>query len=248
MISRIVDTIGAMPGETLLEIGAGSGQLTVPILATGAHVLALETDARLAAKLPKCDRLEVLRTDAATADFSELLRGHELDAVRVYGNLPYSVAAPILLGLLSAARHLQSLTLMFQNEVANRLVAPPGSKEYSFLSVVAQQAARVDVLFRVPAAAFKPRPRVTSAVVGFDLRSEPFDVGNEQTFRDVVRALLAHRRKTIANNVRYLAQPRLTAERLASALAETGVDTTRRAETLSVEEFAEISRICALSG
>lgn len=248
VIGHIVETIAPTPGETLLEIGAGAGQLTVPLLASPAapRVIAIEADPRLAAKFPSHEKLVLIRADALKLDFAALLDERGLDAIRVVGNLPYSIAAPILLRLLSASTRLRSLTLMFQKEVATRLTARPGTKEYSSLSVLAQQAARVELLFRIPPTAFKPRPRVTSSLVGFSLlHDEAPEIGNEDTFRAVVRALLAHRRKTIANNIKHLASPNL-ASGILEAVSETSIDTARRAETLSVEEFAEISRICAL--
>ena len=135
---------------------------------------------------------------------------------------------------------------MFQKEVAGRLTARPSTKDYSFLSVVTQQAASVQVLFTVPPEAFRPRPRVISAVVRLDLRqADAPDFGDESTFRAVVKALLAHRRKTISNNIKYLGPSTLSRDAIAAALDALDIDPARRAETLSVEEFAEIGRICA---
>jgi 16S rRNA (adenine1518-N6/adenine1519-N6)-dimethyltransferase len=247
-IARIVESLAPTPGETLLEIGAGEGQLTFPMMKAGARVLAIEADPRLARRLSRKtgDALELIEADATKVDFDQLLQERGLERVRGYGNLPYSVAAPILLRLLSYPTRFDSLTLMFQKEVAERLIARPSTKDYSVLSVIAQQAARPQILFRLPPDAFRPRPRVVSSLVRLDLRhAESPEFGNEATFRSVVKGLLAHRRKTIGNNIKYLAPSFLTRDVLAHSLATLAIDPTRRAETLSVEEFAEISRICA---
>ena len=247
-IARIVEAVRPEPGETLLEIGAGEGQLTLPMIEAGGRVVAVETDPRLAAKLSAGinDKLELVRADALKLDFAALLDERGLARVRAYGNLPYSVAAPILLRVLSHADRFDSLVFMFQKEVADRLTAPPSTKDYSVLSVVAQHASRVEALFKVPPEAFRPRPRVMSAVVRFDLRhNEAPAFGDEATFRAVVKGLMAHRRKTIANNIKHLGAKPLSRDAILGALATLGIDPVRRAETLSVEDFAAISRICA---
>lgn len=221
----------------------------MPLAARGAAVLAVEADPRLAAELRRrlreegVESVEVLEKDALELDFRALLDARGLDPLRVCGNLPYSVASPILLRLLGASDRFDELVLMFQDEVAERLTARPGTKEYGFLSVVAQQAARVSVDFRIPPDAFRPRPRVHSALVRFELRHEEApSVGDDRTFRALVRALLAHRRKTIGNNVKRLRSEPFSRERVEKALEETRIDAGRRAETLSVEDFAELSR------
>lgn len=250
-ITRIVETLSPCPGETLVEIGAGEGQITFPVLEAGARVIAVEADPRLAERLRKSSAvgLDLVQADASKLDFDELLDQRGLDQVRGYGNLPYSVAAPILLRLLSSAARFSSLTLMFQKEVAERLVAKPSTKDYSFLSVVTQHASRPRVLFRIPPEAFRPRPRVVSALVHLELLDAGASkVGDERLFRKLVRVLLAHRRKTIANNIKRANVRGVSADVLLAAVSGAGVDPTRRAETLSVEEFEEISRICALQG
>ena len=248
-VTRIVETLAPAKGETLLEIGAGDGQLTLPMVSAGARVLAIETDPRLARRLSRHqgDRLEVIEADALKVDFEQLFKDRGLDErIRGYGNLPYSVASPILLKLLTHAHRFDSLTLMFQKEVAERLVAQPSTKDYSFLSVVTQQAAHTRILFKIPPAAFRPRPRVMSAVVRLDLRhGESPDYGDERTFRALVKALTAHRRKTIANNIKHLGPSLLSRDVITDSVNELAIEPTRRAETLLVEEFAEISRICA---
>lgn len=257
-IARVVAAIGPGGGDTFLEIGGGGGELTFPVAEACARLITLESDPRLATRLRAAAekngaagdgaRIEILERDAVRADYGKLLEERQLERVRVCGNLPYSVAAPILLKLLATPERFTDLTLMFQNEVAQRLVAKPATKAYGYLSVVAQQAAGVQLLFRLAAESFRPRPRVVSALVRFRLRHENApDVGDTGFFRALVRGLLTHRRKTIGNNVKYLrgsAGPKRAAQ-LEGALDELGLDPKRRAETLSVEEFAALSRICA---
>jgi 16S rRNA (adenine1518-N6/adenine1519-N6)-dimethyltransferase len=253
-----VAAVGARSGDALVEIGGGNGEITLPIARTGARVLTLESDPRLAERLRRrlaeqadgrlASAVEILEADASRVSFPALLDQRGLSRVRVFGNLPYSVAAPILLNLLSTPERFDDLTLMFQNEVAQRLVAKPGTKAYGFLSVIAQQAADVKLLFRLPADAFRPRPRVVSALVRLELRHQDApEVGEVEVFRALVRGLLTHRRKTIGNNIKYLRAPsgQGRGQKLARAVSELGLDPQRRAETLSVEEFASLSRICA---
>jgi 16S rRNA (adenine1518-N6/adenine1519-N6)-dimethyltransferase len=252
-VARIVEAIAPKPDETLLEIGAGAGQLTIPLARAGARVIALESDARLAAELRRSvaadglsDRVEIVEKDALRVDFPALLEGRDAGRMRACGNLPYSVASPILLRLLASSECFRELVLMFQSEVAERITAKPGTKAYGFLSVVSQRIARVGVLFRIPPDAFWPRPRVVSALLRFELGANGApDVGDERIFRSLVRGLLAHRRKTISNNVKRLGPSRVSRESIDSALKDMGIDPTRRAETLEVAEFAELSRICS---
>lgn len=250
-VERIVQAIAPRPGETLLEIGAGGGQLTLPLARAGARVIAIESDRKLAEELRSSlaseSGIEILEADALRLDFRDLARRHGPGKLRVVGNLPYSVAAPILLRLLSARENWSELVLMFQSEVAERLTAKPGTKAYGFLTVVAQRAARVSVVFRIPPDAFRPRPRVVSALLRFEMRDvDARDAAvDEKLFRGLVRGLLAHRRKTISNNIKHLEPSGLSREAALGALEIMGIDPARRAETLGVEEFAELSRICA---
>jgi 16S rRNA (adenine1518-N6/adenine1519-N6)-dimethyltransferase len=234
----------------MIEIGAGQGQLTLPLARAGGRVVAIESDRRLAEELrgalSSVEGVELLAADALRVDFRDLVHSHAPGKLRVVGNLPYSVAAPILLRLLAARESFRELVLMFQSEVAERLTAKPGTKAYGFLTVVAQRAAKVSVLFRIPPDAFLPRPRVVSALLRFEIRDiEPAKAVDEKLFRCLVRGLLAHRRKTIGNNIKHLEPSGLSREATLSALETMGIDPARRAETLGVEEFAELSRICA---
>ena len=258
VVERIVEAIDPHPDETFLEIGAGAGELTLPLASRGAaRVLAIETDRMLFEKLASMlqkdgkspevgEDVELIHADFLKLDLQKLLSERGIRRVRVVGNLPFSVASPILFKLLAHRERLVDLTLMFQLEVAQRLTAVPATKAYGFLTVVAQQAAKTELLFTIPPHAFKPRPKVHAAIVKFvPLGKDESPVGDYEVFRTVVRGLLTHRRKNISNNIKYLGSQLVSASSIHSGLSEMGIDPNRRAETLSVEEFAALSHFCA---
>ncbi len=258
-MERIVEAIDPRPDQMFLEIGAGAGELTIPLASRStAQVLAIETDRMLFQKLSltlqertlqKCGtsrKVELIHCDFLRLDLQKSLSERGIARVRVVGNLPFSVASPILLKLLAHRERLVDLTLMFQLEVARCLTAVPATKAYGFLTVVAQQAAKAELLFTIPPQAFNPRPKVHAAMVSFvPLGKDESPVGDYDVFRAVVRGLLTHRRKNISNNIKDLSTRLVGASSIRSGLAEMGIDTSRRAETLSVEEFAALSHFCA---
>jgi 16S rRNA (adenine1518-N6/adenine1519-N6)-dimethyltransferase len=253
ILRRIVFAVDPQPGETLLEIGAGSGELTIPLAAAStARIIAIETDRLLFARLERAlessgtANVEPVYVDFLALDFQQFLDDRGLDRIRVIGNLPFSVASPILLKLLAQRQPLADLTLMFQLEVAERLIARPATKPYGFLTVVAQQAMSVSLLFRIPPTAFKPRPRVQAALVRMvPLRDKEPPIYDPAVFQALVRGLLAHRRKNISNNLKRLSSKVLDADAIREGLRKLDIDPKRRAETLSVEQFAELSHFCA---
>lgn len=253
VIERIVAAIAVHPEEVLLEVGAGSGEMTLPLVAAGAgRILAVEPDPNLSRGLlqslekRKITHVEVTEEDFLSLDLESLLTTNGLEQVRVVGNLPYSIASPILLKLLSNRNRLSGMALMFQLEVAERLTARPHTKAYGVLTVMTQQATRPLILFQIPPHAFWPRPKVWSALVRFDfLREREPAIGDPEIFRDLVKTLFAHRRKNISNNIKRLKSPLLRESTLHEALEQFHIDPSRRAETLTVEEFAALSHFCA---
>jgi len=237
----IVDLIAPTPADLVVEIGPGQGALTGELTRRAGRVLALEIDCalieRLRAALPA---VEVLDADARTWDWASLARPAGGRAL-VVGNLPYSVGTTILVALARAPRAIDAMALMLQREVAERVAAAPGNKIYGSLSVHVQLRWRVELAMRVPPGAFRPPPKVESAVLRLTpLPALPVELADEQRFEAVVRAAFAQRRKTLANAL--AAGLGLPVGDAREAASRAGVDPGRRAETLNIREFAEVAR------
>jgi 16S rRNA (adenine1518-N6/adenine1519-N6)-dimethyltransferase len=228
-------------GQTVVELGAGLGHLTRHLLETGARVVAVERDRDMVKVLGEltAERLRVVAADAAQADFAALA---ETSPTVVVGNLPYHLTSPILFSVLDQHRAVSRAVFTVQREVAERIAAPPGGRDYGLLSVLLGLHFRVEELFVLPARAFHPPPKVESAVVRLTALAEPrAAVASEARFRKLVKAGFGQRRKTLLNALK--SDPSLgSAEALVQALATAGIEPTRRAETLSVEEFARLER------
>lgn len=242
-VTRLLDAVHAAPGDTFLEIGPGRGGLTRPLAARVAQVIAVEIDRDLAAALPSRvpPNVRVVERDFLAVDVAALLASERLP-VRVIGNLPYNVASPILFRLLDAAhegRTFADATLMLQKEVADRIVATPGSRDYGALAIQVALLADVERLLTLPAGAFRPPPKVTSAVVRLRFRPASADIADPKVFERVVRGVFLQRRKTMLNALKPVADSfgRSSAE----VLDRAGVDPTIRPERLTL---ADIARIC----
>jgi 16S rRNA (adenine1518-N6/adenine1519-N6)-dimethyltransferase len=242
-VAKLVASLHASVNDTFLEVGPGRGALTRPLAPLVRQLIAVEIDRDLAAHLAaQFPAVRVVPGDFLDVDVNALLDGEPLP-VRVVGNLPYNVASPILFKLLHAAddgRRLRDATLMLQKEVAERLVATPGKADYGVLTIQVALLADVDRLLTLPPGAFRPPPKVTSAVVRLRFRPPSVDVGHPATFERVVRGVFLQRRKTLANALKPVADSfhRSAAE----LLAQSGLDPSRRPQTLTVEEFARLSR------
>ena len=228
------------PGGSILEIGPGLGALTRELLMVAERVVAIERDRDLTAVLRELfageKRLKLVDGDAAALDWTELLRDAPQPWV-VVGNLPYSITGRLLSKVVHMARALARAVVMVQREVGDRLLSPPGGHDYGILTVFTQAAFSVERLWRVPAASFLPPPQVESVV----LRLVPHVVPRaEETpeFARVVRAAFATRRKTLRNAWRALG---LDDAEIGTAAQRTGVSLDRRAEELSVEDFARFA-------
>lgn len=237
----IVDLVAPTPRDFVLEIGPGEGALTADLARRAGSVTALEVDRALASRLRERDMpgVDVVDADARMWEYGALVRP-EGGRVLVVGNLPYSVGKPILEALVRARTAIDEMALMLQREVAERLAAPPGSKVYGSLSVLTQLYCDVRLALRVPPRAFRPPPKVDSAVVHLRVLSEPrVALRDEQRFHTIVRAAFAQRRKMLANTLAAgLALPLETAR---ESVARAGIDPRRRAETLTIEEFAALA-------
>ena len=237
LTGRIARAAGDLGRGTTIEIGPGPGGLTRALLAQGAaHVIAIERDERclpalaeIAAAYP--DRLEIRHADALRLDASALGGAPR----RIVANLPYNVATALLLPWLAAAERLERMVLMFQREVADRLVAEPRRKDYGRLSVAAQWRWRVRRLFDIPPRAFTPPPKVTSSVVELLPRERPLAPADSAYLEQVTAAAFGQRRKMLRQSLRSLAGDP------AALLAAAGIDETRRAEELTIAEFAALA-------
>ena len=237
----IVDLVAPTAADLAVEIGPGQGALTGELARRAGRVLALEIDRVLVERVRAAfPAVEVLAADARAWDWTSLARPAGGRAL-VVGNLPYSVGTTILTALTRAPRAIDAMALMLQREVAERVAAAPGSKVYGSLSVHVQLHWHVELALRVPPGAFRPPPKVESAVLRLaPLPSPRVDLQDEQRFEAVVRAAFARRRKTLANALAVGLGLSVGATRDAATSA--GVDPGRRAETLSIQEFAEVAR------
>jgi 16S rRNA (adenine1518-N6/adenine1519-N6)-dimethyltransferase len=246
--AKVVDACQALPTDAFLEIGPGAGAITLPLAERAARVLAVEVDRDLAARLEAqaVANLTVHTGDVLDTDVNALLTGwlgpDPATPVRVVGNLPYNICSPILylLAGLSAARPgLVDATLMVQAEVADRLVAVPGTGDYGVLTVTTALSAEVTRLFELPPGAFRPRPKVRSALVRLRFRAQAFPVHHRETLIRLVRMVFTQRRKTVANGLKAAASG--AGLDGGTILAAAGIDPMRRPETLQLVEFAALA-------
>jgi 16S rRNA (adenine1518-N6/adenine1519-N6)-dimethyltransferase len=221
-----------------IEIGAGHGEMTSHLAATGVPVYAIELDAALAGRLKHLTQqftnLEIIAGDVLKADFAKLADGRR---IRIYGNLPYYITSPILHHVFGFAELVDEMHAVIQTEVADRLTAEPEGKEYGYLSVATQLYARPEFVFRIPRGAFLPPPDVSSALVALRFPGEPLELGAEKAdFLKFVKACFSQKRKTLVNNLKCQA-PR---DRVQAALAALKLRPDARAEHLAVREFAAL--------
>lgn len=240
VLAGIVDAAAIQPGEAVLEIGPGIGTLTQALAEAGAVVTAVELDDRLVAVLHETlagyDNVRIIHGNILKLDIAR-----EISACpfKVVANLPYYITTPIIMHLLTHRLPLSRLVVMVQKEVARRMVATPGGKEYGALSVAVQYYTQPELVFTVLPQAFLPPPAVESAVVRCAVRQQPpVTVRDEAVFFRVVKAAFAQRRKTFANALKAAG---LSAAASQTILARAGIDGQRRGETLSLAEFAAVA-------
>ena len=239
-VDRLLRAIAPRPHDVFLEIGPGTGALTLPLAARVGRVVAVELDAALAADLRQRApaNVEVHEGDALDVDLAPLLP----PGGRIVGNLPYYVSSPLLRRFLDLRGRARDVHVMLQDEVARRVAAPPGSREYGILSVLFAVAADVEVLLRFSPGAFTPPPRVGSALLRARFRGQP-RVGVEDfaALERLVQAAFRRRRRTLENNLRD------SYPNLKHHLRLLNIAGSRRAETLSVVEFAELAAVLGRS-
>ncbi len=236
IIERIVHAIDPRPGDALVEIGPGEGALTFPLLQRLGKMTAIELDRDLIPRLnensPAHGELRIVEADALTVDLAALVpAGTKL---RLVGNLPYYISTPLLFHALEFAGSIRDMHFMLQKEVVDRMAAPHGSKVYGRLSVMLQAYCRVESLFRVPAGAFRPPPKVESAIVRLvPLPPGEVTIADHARFATVVRDAFGQRRKTLRNALSNLAD--------AAAISACGIDPQLRAEQLPVADFVRLA-------
>lgn len=244
IVDEIVHAAELTPGEPVLEVGPGIGTLTQGLAQSGADVTAIELDRRL---------LEVLDTTLASYDNVRIVHGDvlKLDVptimnhkpFKVVANLPYYITTPIIMSLLESKLPIERLVVMVQKEVALRMVAKPGTKDYGALSVAVQYYTEPDIVLDVPPKSFLPAPAVTSSVIRCVLRDKPpVDVIDEKLFFRVVKVGFAQRRKTFANTMKTTG---LSKDRIEELLAKANIDGQRRGETFTLQEFADVANAWA---
>ena len=242
IIRKIIEVSDIRRDETVVEIGAGLGVMTALMARRAERVIALEIDRALIPvlheELKKYDNVEILHVDALKFEF----RSRGGATFKVVGNIPYNISSQILFRLLEARDHISSMVLMFQKEVAERLVADPGSKTYGILSVIVRLYTVPAIVFNVSPQCFYPRPKVESAVVRMDIPEKPLvEVDDDAFLLTVVRSAFSKRRKTLMNNLKASSRIGLRHDALLQVLDSLGIDPARRAETLAPEDFARLS-------
>ena len=242
VVSRIAKAAELTPEDTVLEIGPGIGTLTQALAMTGASVVSVELDKRLIPVLQETvgayENVRVVQGDILKINILETVQA---EPFKVCANLPYYITTPIIMNLLEQKLPIERLVVMVQKEVAERMTASPGGRDYGAISVAMQYYTEPKIAFIVKAGSFLPAPKVDSAVLVCKKRSKPpVDVPDEKVFFKVVAAAFSVRRKMLTNSLKNMGG--LTGEEVKAWLDRAGIDGKRRAETLSLEEFASLAR------
>ena len=233
-IRKIIDAADPHPGDTIVEIGPGRGAITAGLVDSGAEVIAIELDSRLAAELSESFKelpnFRIIEADATKVDFAEIVNRK---TAKVVANLPYYISTAILQHLAAQKENFTSLMLMFQKEVVDRITARAGDSERGYLTVITEAAFSVERLFDVPPNAFRPVPKVISTVARLDPKS-PFP-GDAVLFRRLVSTAFAQKRKTILTNLKARFPD------ASEILERSGIDSRRRAESLTLDEWSRLA-------
>ncbi|MEE9396353.1 MAG: 16S rRNA (adenine(1518)-N(6)/adenine(1519)-N(6))-dimethyltransferase RsmA [Methylococcales bacterium] len=238
IIYKIIESIAPRSSDHLVEIGPGKGALTQSLLESGGVLDAIELDRDLVVylrnKFESPNNFTLYEEDALNFDFSTLAKANE--KLRIVGNLPYNISTALIFRLFEQSHVIEDMHFMFQKEVVDRLTAVPGCKSYGKLSVISQYYSAIEKLFEVPPACFSPTPKVISAVVRLVPHKQfTIEVDNLEVFRKVISKSFSMRRKTLRNNLKTL----FSSEEISSL----GIEPGRRAETLELEEFAQLANL-----
>jgi len=248
ILINMIKTSEIAKDSGVIEIGPGIGALTEQLAIAAKKVVAYEIDERLLPVLEDTlspyQNIEIFHEDILNVNLHQTIKKHfsGVSNVHIVANLPYYVTTPILFALLEADLPITSITIMIQKEVAERMAANPGSKEYGSLTIAVQYYTVPKLVMEVPKTVFTPAPKVTSAVLHLVKRKEPLvQVEDEKYFFSIVKASFAHRRKTLRNNMISFLKNRLSKEEIDEVFAEVDIDSRRRGESLSIQEYASLA-------
>jgi len=244
ILNKVIWAAQVEKEDTVLEVGPGLGKMTIALARQAKRVIAIEIDSKLVAilneKMKNYPNVEVLKSDILKVDFNQFLKkeGHP---IKVVANLPYQISTPLLFRFIESKETFSTFILMLQKEVAERMVAPPGGKEYGPLSIFIQMFSDVSIRFFIKPSAFFPPPKVESAVVQMSWKEKPMvELRDEEWFKKVVKGCLGYRRKTLLNALKHsgLSFPQGVEERV----EKVGIDPQRRPETLTIQEFGSLAK------
>lgn len=249
ILEEIIDAAEITKEDFVLEIGPGIGTMTQYLCEAAREVVAVEIDTNLIPilgdTLSAYDNVEVMNADILKVDIAKLAdERNGGKPIKVVANLPYYITTPIIMGLFESHVPIDSITIMVQKEVADRMQEGPGSKEYGALSLAVQYYAKPEIVVNVPSSCFMPQPKVGSAVIRLTRHENPpVDVDNEKLMFQVIRASFNQRRKTLANGLNNFGSFSLGKEEIQKSIEELGVPVNIRGEALSLEQFAKLSNI-----
>ena len=248
VLEGIVEAAGVTDDDLVLEIGPGIGSLTQYLAEAAGKVVAVEIDKTLlpvlADTLSEYDNVTVINEDILKVDLDEIVSENGGRPVKVVANLPYYITTPIIMKLFESRARIESITVMVQKEVADRMAAGPGGKDYGSLSLAVGYYAKAVTVMDVPPSSFIPQPNVGSAVVNLSRYTEPrVKVRDEKRLFEIVRTAFNQRRKTLSNSLSNNPALGVSRQEVADALLKMGVDEKARGEILTLEQFAELSDI-----
>ena len=249
VLEKIISAAGITKNDCVLEIGPGIGTMTQYLAENAGHVVAVEIDRNLIPILKETladyDNVTVINEDILRVDIKALAEEYNGGKpIKVVANLPYYITTPIIMGLFESHVPIDSITIMVQKEVADRMQVGPGTKDYGALSLAVQYYAKPEIVANVPPNCFMPRPKVGSAVIRLTRHEQcPVEVEDEKFMFRVIRASFNQRRKTLANGLNNAPDIQVSKEDIAKALEELGVGASIRGETLTLEQFAQLSNI-----